>query len=67
MYEPPMVTNPVYSEVMTPSSPAPPYFKDDPCMFGDRQVIVHMDSRYHNVPQRKSVAAESLYDYIDMQ
>jgi hypothetical protein len=67
MYEPPMVTNPVYSDMMTPSSPAPPYFKDDPCMFGGRQVIVHMDSRYHNVPQRKSVAAESLYDYIDMQ
>jgi hypothetical protein len=63
----PMVTNPVYSDMMTPSSPAPPYFKDDPCMFGDRQVIVNMDSRYHDVPQRKSVAAESLYDYIDMQ
>ena len=63
----PMVSNPVYSEVVSPSGPAPPYFKVDPCQFGDRHIVVHMDTRYHDVPQRKSVAAESLYDYIDTQ
>ena len=67
VYEFPMVSNPVYSEVVSPSGPAPPYFKVDPCQFGDRQIVVNMDTRYHDVPQRKSVAAESLYDYIDVQ
>ena len=64
---PPMVLNPVYNEVLSPRVPAPPYFKTDPCQFGNREVVVHMDTRYHDVPQRKSAEAESLYDYIDMQ
>ena len=54
---------PMVPMVMTPTSPAPPYFKEGPCMLGDRhcQVIVNVDSRYHNVPQRTSVDEESLY------
>ena len=31
---------------------------------GNRDVLVNMDVRYHDVPGRKSVAVESLYDYV---
>ena len=54
-----MTHNPVYGCI-----PAPPAYMEHPDFGGNRDVVVNMDVRYHDAPGRKSVAVESLYDYV---
>ena len=44
--------------------PAPPAYVEHIDFGGNRDVLVNMDVRYHDVPGRNSVAVESLYDYV---
>ena len=54
-----MTQNPVYEGI-----PAPPAYMEHPDFGGNRDVVVNMDVRYHDTLGRKSVAVESLYDYV---
>ena len=56
-----MTHNPVYGG---PSAPPPPAYMEHIDFGGNRDVVVNMDVRYHDAPGRKSVAVESLYDYV---
>ena len=54
-----MTHNPVYGGI-----PPPPAYMEHPDFGGNRDVVVNMDVSYHDAPGRKSVAVESLYDYV---
>ena len=54
-----MTHNPVYEGI-----PAPPAYTEHIDFGGNRDVVVNMDVSYHDTLGRKSVAVESLYDYV---
>ena len=54
-----MTHNPVYG-----GAAAPPAYVEHSDFGENRNVLVNMDVMYHDVTGRKSMAVESLYDYI---